>query len=112
MARSILSAGMLASLAAWIAVRRRGFVVGSAPPSFAPMVISRMILVKTLPRLASTMAFLCLILAHLLCPDMIHSSDGLTDLKNFAHRADIMHPEKTGAFQITDGDCRRGSKYT
>src|SRR5262249_750115 len=40
----------------------------SPPPSFAATVIARASLVKSLPRRASTIAFLCLIPAHLLCP--------------------------------------------
>src|SRR6202046_5387414 len=69
-ARSILSLGMFSPLAARIAVRRRGFVTGSAPPVRAAIVNSRMSLVKILPRRASVAAFLCLIVAHLECPDM------------------------------------------
>src|SRR5579872_796743 len=70
MARSILSFGMFSPLAARMAVRRRGFVSGSAPPTRAAMVNSRITLVKILPRRASVAAFLCLIVAHLECPDM------------------------------------------
>jgi hypothetical protein len=64
MARLILSAGMLAALAAAMAVRRRAFPSGS-PPLRAAIEISLMIRVKTLPRLASAAAFLCLIDDHL-----------------------------------------------
>src|SRR5512147_1088286 len=70
MARSMLSAGMLTALAASTAVRSRGLPVRSPPPTRAATVISRMSLVKARPRCASTLAFLCLMLAHLLCPDM------------------------------------------
>ena len=70
MARLMLSAGMLAALAADTAARKRGFPSGSPPPSRAATVISRMILVKSLPRLASARPFLCLMVLHLLCPDM------------------------------------------
>src|SRR4029077_18906751 len=66
----MLSLGIFSPLAARMAVRRRGFVTGSAPPVRAAIVSSRMIFVKTLPRLASVAAFLCLIVAHLECPDM------------------------------------------
>src|ERR1700751_4085015 len=69
-ARSMLSLGMFSFLAAAMAVRRRGLVSGSAPPSRAAMDISRISLVKTRPRLASVAAFLCLIVAHLECPDI------------------------------------------
>src|SRR6266851_3959223 len=63
---------MFAPLAARIAVRRRGFVLGSPPPMRAAMLISRMIRVKTRPRFASVAPFLCLIVAHFECPDMTH----------------------------------------
>src|SRR3984885_10551345 len=70
MARSMLSLGMFSPLAVRIAVRRRGFVTGSAPPVRVAIVNSRMSLVKILPRRASVAAFLCLIVAHFECPDM------------------------------------------
>src|ERR1700674_4512635 len=63
---------MFAPLAARIAVRRRGFALGSPPPMRAAMLISRIIRVKTRPRLASVAPFLCLIVAHFECPDMTH----------------------------------------
>src|SRR5580692_1625768 len=72
MARSMLSLGMFSPLAARMAVRRRGLVSGSAPPVRAAIVSSRIILVKILPRLASVAAFLCLIVAHFECPDMVN----------------------------------------
>src|SRR5512134_1831370 len=66
----MLSAGMLAALALSTAVRRRGFESGSPPPMRAAIVISRMSLVKSLPRLASRAPFLCLMECHLECPDI------------------------------------------
>src|SRR5271167_1836887 len=71
MALSILSLGMFSPLAVRIAVRRRGLVTGSAPPVRVAMVNSRISLVKILPRRASVAAFLCLIVAHFECPDMV-----------------------------------------
>src|SRR6185503_3617628 len=70
MARLMLSAGMLEPLALSTAVRRRGLLSGSPPPMRAAMVISRMIFVKSLPRLASSAPFLCLMECHLECPDI------------------------------------------
>src|ERR1700737_488519 len=70
MARSMLSAGMFTSLAFCMARRRRKLPVGSGPPSRADTVSSRATLVKSWPGRASTTAFLCLIPAHLLCPDI------------------------------------------
>src|SRR5215510_5920858 len=70
MARWIVSDGIFAVLAAATAVRRRGFESASPPPMRAAEVNSRMSLVKTLPRRASTAAFLCLMVAHFECPDI------------------------------------------
>src|SRR5690348_8325291 len=69
-ARSMLSLGIEASLAFWTASASAGLPSTSPPPSFAATVIARASLVKSLPRRASTIAFLCLIPAHLLCPAM------------------------------------------
>src|SRR5438876_6702089 len=73
MARWIVSDGILEFLAVVTAVRRRGFASGSPPPIRAAEVSSRMSLVNALPRRASTTAFLCLIEAHLECPDILLS---------------------------------------
>src|SRR4051812_22018707 len=64
----MLSLGIEASLAFWMASCREGLPSGSPPPSLAATVIARASLVKSLPRRASTIAFLCLIPAHLECP--------------------------------------------
>src|SRR4051812_23725321 len=42
----------------------------SGPPSFAATMIARESFEKSLPRLTSAAPFLCLIVDHLLCPDM------------------------------------------
>src|SRR5438132_6980785 len=69
MARLMLSAGIFSCLAASTALRRRGFLSGS-PPDLAAMLISLIRRVKTLPRLASSAPFLCLIVAHFEWPDI------------------------------------------
>ena len=66
----MFSEGMLADLAAAMAVRSLGFPSGSPPPSLAATVISLIRLVNSLPRRASAAPFLCLMLCHLECPDM------------------------------------------
>jgi hypothetical protein len=66
----MLSAGMLTAFASSMALRRRGFDSAAPPPCLAAIVSSRMSLVKMRPRLASAAPFLCLIVLHLLCPDM------------------------------------------
>src|ERR1700752_4508371 len=70
MARLMFSAGMLTAFAAVTAVRRRGFISGS-PPLRAAIMISLMMRVNALPRLASRAAFLCLMVAHFECPDIV-----------------------------------------
>src|SRR5262245_15463731 len=70
MARLMLSAGMFTALALSTAVRSRGLDAGSPPPRRAAIDISRMILVKIFPRLASSAPFLCLMECHLECPDI------------------------------------------
>src|SRR3954452_18467657 len=72
-ARSMLSLGIEASLAFWMANCSDGLPSGSPPPSLAATVIARASLVKSLPRRASTIAFLCLIPAHLECPAIARS---------------------------------------
>src|SRR6187401_951802 len=82
MARLMLSAGMLTLFALSTAVRRRGLLATSPPPMRAAIDISRMILVKIFPRLASRAPFLCLIDAHLECPDMEVSSEEVDPTTN------------------------------
>src|SRR3954471_1980823 len=66
----MLSFGIEASLAFETASASAGLPSGSPPPSFAATVIARVSFVKSLPRRASTIAFLCLIPAHFECPAM------------------------------------------
>src|ERR1700683_5744561 len=66
----MLSLGIEASLALWTAVASAALASGSPPPSRAATVIARASLVNWAPRRESTIAFLCLMLAHLECPDI------------------------------------------
>src|SRR5690606_17612970 len=61
---------MLAPKALSIALRRRGLAAGSPPPVRAATEISRMILVKILPRFASCAFLRCWMFAHLEWPAM------------------------------------------
>src|SRR5271169_4041880 len=72
MARLMLSWGILAPLAATMAERSLGFESGSPPPPRAAIMISLMMRVNAFPRLASVAAFLCLMVAHFECPDMVN----------------------------------------
>src|SRR5947209_16345388 len=80
MARSMLSPGTLLDRASSRAARSRGLPLGSPPPRRAATVISLRILLNILPRRASVAAFLCLIVLHLLWPDM--DGSWRTDLKD------------------------------
>src|ERR1700688_5070246 len=66
----MLSLGIDASFAFWIAFASAAFDSGSPPPSRAATLTARASLVNWAPRRASTIAFLCLIPAHFECPDM------------------------------------------
>src|SRR5215468_2617577 len=69
-ARSMLSLGTEFFLAFWIASKSVGLPPGSPPPvraATSTFLISR---ANSLPRLASTTAFLCLVVAHFECPDI------------------------------------------
>src|SRR5919107_1529469 len=70
MARSMLSLGIEASLAFCTASARAGLPSTSPPPSLAATTIARASFVNAFPRRESTIAFLCLIEAHLECPAM------------------------------------------
>src|SRR3954453_14621298 len=69
-ARSMLALGIEASRAFCTASASAALPTTSPPPSLAATVIARASLVNSLPRRESTIAFLCLIPAHLLCPAM------------------------------------------
>src|ERR1700751_683268 len=66
----MLSFGIELERAFSIAFWSARLAAGSARPSFAATMIARVSFEKSLPRLASAAAFLCLIDDHLLCPDI------------------------------------------
>src|SRR6478735_3324478 len=67
-ARSMLSLGTLDFLAFWIASKSVGLPAGSPPPVRAATSMFLISFAKSLPRLASIAAFLCLVVAHLEWP--------------------------------------------
>src|SRR5271165_1768338 len=69
-ARSMLSFGTELFLAFWIASYSVGLPAGSPPPVRAATSTFLISLANSLPRLASTTAFLCLVVAHLEWPLM------------------------------------------
>src|SRR4051795_3817395 len=64
----MLSLGTELLFAFWIASARVGLPAGSPPPVRAATSTFLMSLAKSLPRRASTTAFLCFVVAHLECP--------------------------------------------
>src|ERR671931_1141972 len=66
----MVSLGMEYDRAFSIAFCSARFPAGSGPPSRAATMIARASLEKSFPRLASAAPFLCLIVDHLLCPDI------------------------------------------
>src|SRR5258708_2609349 len=77
----MLSLGIEASRAFWMALARAGFASESPPPSRAATVIARASFVNCCPRLASTAAFRCLIDDHFEWPDI----DSILWAALFAH---------------------------
>src|SRR5665647_2671295 len=71
MAFSMLSLGIDSALAFSMALASEMFMEGSVPPSRAATVIARDSLLNSFPRLASVLPFLCLMVAHLECPDTV-----------------------------------------
>src|SRR4029078_8639230 len=69
-ARSILSLGTEVFFAFWMASYNVGLPAGSPPPGRAPTSMFLISLAKFLPRRASMIAFLCLVVAHLEWPLM------------------------------------------
>src|SRR6185312_17411080 len=69
-ARSMLSLGTELFFAFWMASYRVGLPAGSPPPVRAATSMFLISLAKSLPRLASIAAFLCLVVAHLEWPLM------------------------------------------
>src|SRR4051795_8426592 len=66
----MLSLGTELFFAFWMASYRVGLPAGSPPPVRAATSMFLMSLANILPRLASTTAFLCLVVAHLEWPDI------------------------------------------
>src|ERR671938_424038 len=69
-ARSMLSFGTEDFFAFWMASYSVGLPPGSPPPVRAATSMFLMSLANILPRLASTTAFLCLVVAHFEWPDI------------------------------------------
>src|SRR3954449_6924117 len=75
-ARSMLSRGTELLRAFWIASYSVGLPSGSPPPVRAATSMFLMSLANSLPRLASTTAFLCFVVAHLEWPLMCCAEHG------------------------------------
>src|SRR5919202_4823563 len=95
-ARSMLSFGIELSRAFSIAFASARFESGSGPPSRAATMIARASLEKSWPRFASAAPFLCLMLDHLLCPDMALLPDELEET--------LVHAGVGGQLRMKRGD--------
>src|ERR1700712_5027844 len=100
MARVMLSAGMLTSLASSMACLSRKLAAGSPPPMRAATVISLTTLVKTAPFLASAAPLVRLMVDHLLWPLMLCSlrapsipQSSRVPVVRVSHTADSRHCE-------------------
>src|SRR6266545_4683807 len=95
-ARSMLSFGMEYERAFSIAFASARFPPGSPPPSLAATMIARDSFEKSLPRFASAAPFLCLIVDHLLCPDIRLLSDQFEEA--------LVQPRVLGQLGVERGD--------
>src|SRR5689334_25294605 len=75
-ARSMLSFGTEDFFAFWMASYRVGLPAGSPPPVRAATSMFLISFANILPRLASTTAFLCFVVAHLEWPDILAPPEG------------------------------------
>src|SRR5687767_6099274 len=103
-ARSMLSSGTEFLRAFWIASYSVGLPSGSPPPVRAATSMFLISLANSLPRLASSAAFLCLVVAHLEWPlirsvFLSHARSGRAD--HVAEQA--VHPAVTGQLRVEGG---------
>src|SRR5260370_38851623 len=70
MERVMLSFGTLSARASRMALASLRFMSGLPPPSLAEIWMARQSLDQSLPRRASAVPFLCLMVAQCECPDM------------------------------------------
>src|SRR5215211_6116272 len=103
----MLSFGIEASFAFWIASASAGFPSASPPPSRAATVIARVSFVKRAPRFASTAFLRCLIDAHLECPAMRPSSlrpgKPIFEVEMRGLRESLSRPQHADGDQWDDG---------
>src|SRR6266511_4022705 len=92
-ARSMLSFGTEDFFAFWMASYRVGFPPGSPPPIRAATSMFLISFAKSLPRFASTTAFLCLVVAHLEWPDIS------VPLPHHVHEVPV-HPQVPGQLRM------------
>src|SRR6478736_229897 len=103
----MLSLGTEVFLAFWTASNRVGLPARSPPPVRAATSMFLISLAKSLPRLASIAAFLCLVVAHLEWPDIgtsVFSSSWCTS----SGRAHQVHEHAVDAVVAADLRVERG----
>src|SRR5207247_9115275 len=92
----MLSFGIEYDFAFSIALASARFADGSGPPSAAATMIARESLEKRTPRFLSAAPFLCLIDAHLLCPDI--------PLLSYQFQKSLVYPRVLGQFRMERRD--------
>src|SRR6478735_6531236 len=100
----MLSIGTELFLAFWTASKSVGLPARSPPPVRAATSMFLMSLANSLPRLASITAFLCLVVAHLECPDipllLLHDCD-----------EELVHPRIARDLGVEGGGEQRSLTY-
>src|SRR5262249_17750735 len=98
----MLSFGTELFFAFWIASKSVGLPPGSPPPTRAATPTFLIRRAKSLPRLASMTAFLCLVVAHFECPDNALTLRRLARLASHLHEVP-MEAEITGKLGMEGG---------
>src|SRR6476660_209768 len=98
----MLSLGTEFFLAFWIASKRVGLPAGSPPPVRAATSTFLIRRANSLPRRASTTAFLCLVVAHFEWPDMPLPLHRITSRPHHIHEEPV-YAQVTGEFGMEGG---------
>src|SRR6266498_3675940 len=109
-ARSMLSCGTELFFAFWMASNSVGLPSGSPPPVRAATSMFLISFANSLPRFASTTAFLCFVVAHFEWPLMcVLSSRGRSSTRIAHHVAEVrVHPSVTRQLRVE----RRGQQLS
>src|SRR4051794_14593738 len=98
----MLSLGTEFFFAFWMASNSVGLPIGSPPPVRAATSTFLIRRAKSLPRLASTTAFLCFVVAHFEWPDISNPPLTLADLAHHRHEVPVQ-TEVSGELGVEGG---------